>query len=1396
MTALALVLGGCPPAVPVETFAVSAGVNRSTAVGTVVLLGATSTGGKAEVTFRWTLAERPVGSVAMLLASDGLQTELNPDLPGAYLVRLDGVDGQQKVASATMTITAQSTNSTGPETTILTAPQDPTSATTASFFFVASEPAATFVCQLDADPSGPCTSPRVLTGLSRVRHTFKVFAVDEAGNPDPSPAVHSWTIDETTLDTVLTNGPADLSASTSATFWFVGSSFGLSFRCQLDSGAESSCSSPQTYVDLADGSHSFRVRATDATGVFDLTAATRAWTVDTLPPQTTITAQPANPSNVTAPTISFSSSEGGGFFNCRIDLGVFSRCASPLSLAPLSDGQHTFQVISVDAAGNADPNPSSIVWSVDTVTPTTWLTSAPAALSTTPSPSFGFSASETSTFRCSLDGAPLTACSAPWMLFALSDGAHSFLVIATDTATNVDPAGATHNWTIDATPPDTTLASGAPSGSTSQTSGTFTFSSPDPAATFRCRPDLGPTVDCTSPQTVTGLSDGPHSFTITAVDLAGNVDPSPATTGWTVDTVPPNTEFSSTPPALVASATATLSFFSTETGSFLCTLDGATPAACASPQVYAGLADGPHTFGVHAIDLAGNADPSPSTWAWTVDTTPPLVPTGLTAVPGNRQITVNFAPVAGATNYSVRYDTDDGNPPFASSVTVIGGTTLTSLLNCTTYYITVSSLDSLGNESALAPVVLAAPTLPAPTAQVAGGGGLINVTWGAVPNATGYRVKYGPTAGGPYDGTAALNGPSPVAVTGTTVSLRGIPATSTQHLRVTALQGSCEGPGSPEARSSSYPWQWVSPTPTGNDLNAVDCTSPTNCVAVGSIGTALTTSTAGTAWAQQNAGTGGTMVELDMVDATTGYSIVGREVFKTTNGGAQWAPTATAPNFGATTWYGLSFVSATQGFVVGDTGVIASTSNGGASWTTLNSGTIARLNAVHMLDAITGYAVGQSGKIIKTTDGANWTAQTSPIASEFFSVHCQSPTLCLAAGTNGGPGGELVRTTDGTTWVATPSAPNNLRKVRFASASRAWAVGDSGRVRISNDSGATWTTQPSGETDSILGLVVIDSSTAIVVGNGGLIRKTVDGGATWVSLKSTLSAGTLSSIKFLDANTALIAGPGGLILRSTSGGASWAVVPSGAAVDLSALSFAGASTGYAVGVGGAVLKSVDSGASWSSQTSGTTSDLRAIHCISDTQCWAAGNGGQVRRTSNGGVTWLPKATSGNLSSIFFFDALRGWVGAENHCASAGCYTGVLYSVDSGDFWTSPTYFSNGMALHFKDAQTGWMAGGGGSNPCSSGLNDSGVIHRTTNGGVNWSSENNSGGGCFFALEYVTDNEMYAVGWGGKISKRTTSWTALLAPTRWTLRSVERQPNGTVWTVGERGTVLKSDTGGQ
>jgi hypothetical protein len=179
-------------------------------------------------------------------------------------------------------------DTTAPQTTISGTPGAATQSASATFTFAGTDtttPAGSllFECQLDVPETGAwtaCTSPRSYSGLSTGSHTFRVRARDAANNVDASPAVHTWTIDQTAPDTILTAGPPSSTSSTSASFGFTANETGTTFECSLDSTTSyTACTSPRAYSGVSVGSHTFRVRARDAAGNVDASPASQAWTV-------------------------------------------------------------------------------------------------------------------------------------------------------------------------------------------------------------------------------------------------------------------------------------------------------------------------------------------------------------------------------------------------------------------------------------------------------------------------------------------------------------------------------------------------------------------------------------------------------------------------------------------------------------------------------------------------------------------------------------------------------------------------------------------------------------------------------------------------------------------------------------------------------------------------------------------------------------------------------------------------------------------------------------------------------------------------------------------------------------------------------------------------------------
>jgi chitodextrinase len=180
--------------------------------------------------------------------------------------------------------------------------------------------------------------------------------------------------------------------------------------------------------------------------------------------------------------------------------------------------------------------------------------------------------------------------------------------------------------------------------------------------------------------------------------------------------IPPDTVIDSGPSGPTNATSASFAFHSTRVGAtFACKLDAAAAVPCTSPVNYSGLAQGAHTFSVSATTASGT-DPIPATASWTVDSTPPTQPTGLTASsPSPSLVNLNWTASTdanGVTGYTI---TRNG-----ATLTSVSGTTTsyadTSVAAGTAYQYQVVARDAAGNSSA--PSAVAPVTTPGATPPV------------------------------------------------------------------------------------------------------------------------------------------------------------------------------------------------------------------------------------------------------------------------------------------------------------------------------------------------------------------------------------------------------------------------------------------------------------------------------------------------------------------------------------------------------------------------------------------------------------------------------------------------------------------------------------------------------
>ncbi len=168
-------------------------------------------------------------------------------------------------------------------TTSMTVVQN--SANAFTFTMVASEVGSSFRCSIDGATAAPCVSPNSVSGLAVGGHTFRAYAVDQAGNVDSVGASSTVTVLPPVTTTLVSSSPSAAQTNQkNITFTFTSNSVGATFVCKLDGGAATACTSPATYSNLADGAHTFVVKAVDSFGTQDSVGASHAWSIDTVAP--------------------------------------------------------------------------------------------------------------------------------------------------------------------------------------------------------------------------------------------------------------------------------------------------------------------------------------------------------------------------------------------------------------------------------------------------------------------------------------------------------------------------------------------------------------------------------------------------------------------------------------------------------------------------------------------------------------------------------------------------------------------------------------------------------------------------------------------------------------------------------------------------------------------------------------------------------------------------------------------------------------------------------------------------------------------------------------------------------------------------------------------------------
>ncbi len=588
-----------------------------------------------------------------------------------------------------------------PRVSVSSGPADPTNVTSADFEFTADKPGSTLECRLDGGSWQACGTGSTGTasysgplGESPNPHVFEVRATDPLGNigggGNPGGGSYSWEVDLTkptlNFDDVPGNpaAPGNPGDDTQPLISWINNEAIQTALCRLNRGigvgAWTSCGTLISHqlgvpTALSDGEYTFQVRTQDVAGNWgDVTSYT--WHVETINPNIEIVRAPAANANRSVAFFDFDF-ESGADVRCQLDSEpVQDPCTANIWAHPtdsglergrvgfdrLADGPHSFTVIAKDSAANETAQ--VYAWSIKTTVPAITLNTiaVPDPVSTSDAAAFEF-AVVNGDAQCNLDDAGWEPCDSNTgqSYSDLAGGAHTFEVKAVDEA-GTETGVEVYSWIVLAEAPQVEFSS-TPPATTGSTSATFAFDvdTADPDAAVTCVLDGADPFPCASPTSVTALGDGPHTFTVTAVDAADQTGS--ATYEWDVKASLPELAFSETPAAISNSASASFAFGSNESGNDLeCRLDTGAWEACASPVDLSGLGEGDHTFTVRGSDALNNT--GSAAYSWRVDTVAPSVTVSATPQSSTERIAdvIEFSASESGVSFSCAIDSSSAQP--------------------------------------------------------------------------------------------------------------------------------------------------------------------------------------------------------------------------------------------------------------------------------------------------------------------------------------------------------------------------------------------------------------------------------------------------------------------------------------------------------------------------------------------------------------------------------------------------------------------------------------------------------------------------------------------------------------------------------------------------------------
>jgi photosystem II stability/assembly factor-like uncharacterized protein len=362
----------------------------------------------------------------------------------------------------------------------------------------------------------------------------------------------------------------------------------------------------------------------------------------------------------------------------------------------------------------------------------------------------------------------------------------------------------------------------------------------------------------------------------------------------------------------------------------------------------------------------------------------------------------------------------------------------------------------------------------------------------------------------------------------------------------------------------------------------------------------------------------------------------------------------------------------TTGYAVGDFGTLLKTTDAGDTWSGLPAGTFSNLTEVQAIDANTVVAGG--GCVAReSTDGGQSFSRIAftPVESScpdgshlaaLSYVSAQHGYLVL----NDGSVFETTNNEDFATKTAIPGTKQAGGGVVptdaiFTSDTGGFVTTSDGNIYVTTDSGVSWKSV-SATNRPVKAITFASATVGYAVGDASLFLKTTDGGTTWVP-KEIGPGQNLTAIRCADEKTCVATTATGTQLVITVDGGTTFSAPTSANDPLFAAAFATPLRLAAAGQQGSTVVSDDAGAN--SRVIGgrlTGSFSRIVAGKVAGTAFAPGPGATLGKTVDGGKTW----TRGNVTTSA--DVLDVSFPTANAGYALDVSGGLFVTTTGGGFW--------------------------------------------------------------------------------------------------------------------------------